>query len=115
MTKPPAKANASLGPEQFSGGIRGMSGDAFADDAPRRRARYKPTMDDALQERLAETRERIAALQRQIAEHRTAIARLEQAGGSTGHAKYLLAGLELLEASHRAREKELTELGKAEG
>jgi hypothetical protein len=64
-------------------------------------------MHDAILERLAETREKIATLQRQIAEQRAVIVKLEQAGGSTEHAKFLLAGLELLEASHRAREKEL--------
>ena len=60
-----------------------------------------------LRQRLAEVREKVTTLQRQIAEHRDLIAKLERAGSPTDHAKYLLAGLELLIAAQRDREKEL--------
>jgi len=55
----------------------------------------------ALQERLAEVEERISSMEHQIAQQRKLIADLELTGRSTSHAKYLLAGLELLQAARR--------------
>jgi hypothetical protein len=54
-----------------------------------------------IQQRLAETEERIANGQNQIAQQRRLIAELETNGHSASHAKYLLAGLELLQAARR--------------
>jgi hypothetical protein len=49
---------------------------------------------------------------RQITEQRALVARLERDGSPAEHAKYLLAGLELLQAAHRdSRDKILSELG----
>ena len=48
----------------------------------------------------------------QIGEQRSLVAKLERDGSPTDHAKYLLAGLELLQAAHRdGRDKILRELG----
>jgi hypothetical protein len=59
-------------------------------------------MDRAvLQQRLAKTVEQIASRQRHIAEQREIIAELERNGRPTDYAKYLLAGLELLQAAHQ--------------
>jgi hypothetical protein len=55
----------------------------------------------ALQERLAEVEERISSMEHQIAQQRKLIAELERNGSSASHAKYLLAGLELLQAARR--------------
>ena len=55
----------------------------------------------AIQKRLAETEERIASGRRQVAQQRELIADLDGNGRSTTHAKYLLAGLELLQAARR--------------
>ncbi len=55
----------------------------------------------ALEQRLAKIQERIANGLRQIAEQRQVIAELERNGGPVDHAKYLLAGLQLLQAAHR--------------
>jgi hypothetical protein len=49
--------------------------------------------------RLAETEERIASGKRQIAEQRKLIAKLEANGSPATRAKYLLAGIELLQAA----------------
>ena len=54
-----------------------------------------------IQERLAETEEQIANGENQIAQQRRLIAELETNGSSASHAKYLLAGLELLQAARR--------------
>ena len=54
-----------------------------------------------LQRRLAETEERIASGERQIAQQRKSIAMLEANGHSASHAKYLLAGMELLQSARR--------------
>ena len=59
----------------------------------------------ALEERLAGKEARIAGVQQQIAEQRQAIERLERAGQPADHAKYLLAGLELLHKAYRASRK----------
>jgi hypothetical protein len=56
----------------------------------------------ALEERLAGIEAKIAGVQQQIAEQRIAIERLERAGQPADHAKYLLAGLELLDKAYRA-------------
>jgi hypothetical protein len=68
----------------------------------------------ALQQRLAKTMEQIASGQRHIAQQRETIAELERNGRPADHAKYLLAGLELLQATHRDRRnrllKELSEI-----
>jgi hypothetical protein len=53
----------------------------------------------ALEQRLAETEERIANGARQIAHQRKLIAELEGDGREATHAKYLLAGLELLQSA----------------
>jgi hypothetical protein len=52
-----------------------------------------------LRRRLAETEERIASGERQIAEQRKLIAKLEANGSPATRAKYLLAGIELLQAA----------------
>jgi hypothetical protein len=57
----------------------------------------------ALQERLVEAEERISSMEHQIAQQRKLIADLESNGGSATLAKYLLAGLELLQAARRDR------------
>jgi hypothetical protein len=54
-----------------------------------------------IQERLAETEERIANGENQIAQQRRLIAELETNGSPASHAKYLLAGLELLQTARR--------------
>jgi hypothetical protein len=54
-----------------------------------------------IQQRLAETEEQIANGENQIAQQRGLIAELETNGSSASHAKYLLAGLELLQAARR--------------
>jgi hypothetical protein len=55
----------------------------------------------ALRQRLAEAEARITGVQQQIEEQREVIVKLESAGCPSDHAKYLLAGLELLQASYR--------------
>jgi hypothetical protein len=55
----------------------------------------------ALQRRLAETEERIANGERQIAQQRKLVAKLDADGRGAAHAKYLLAGLELLQSARR--------------
>jgi hypothetical protein len=54
-----------------------------------------------IQKRLAETEERIALGERQVAQQQEVIVKLEADGQSAAHAKYLLAGLELLQAARR--------------
>ncbi len=59
-------------------------------------------MDRAgLEQRLAKIEERIANGLRQIAQQREVIAEIERNGRPADHAKYLLAGLQLLQAAHR--------------
>ena len=66
-----------------------------------------------IEKRLAETEEQLAGGQRQIAEQREAIALLERTGRPVDHAKYLLAGLQLLQAARREdRSRLLKELAK---
>ena len=61
-----------------------------------------PNMDRfAIQKRPAETEERIALGQHQVAQQQELILKLEGDGQSAAHAKYLLAGLELLQAARR--------------
>jgi uncharacterized coiled-coil protein SlyX len=55
----------------------------------------------ALQQRLVETEERIANGEQQIAQQRKLVAELEGDGREADHAKYLLAGLELLQTARR--------------
>jgi len=55
----------------------------------------------ALQKRLAETEGQIANGERQIAQQRKLVAELEEDGREAAHAKYLLAGLELLQTARR--------------
>ena len=55
----------------------------------------------ALQLRLAETEERIAKGEQQIAQQRKLVAELEGDGREAAHARYLLAGLELLQTARR--------------
>jgi hypothetical protein len=71
-------------------------------------------MDRAdLQQRLLDIEAKISSGLHQITEQRQIIAELERGGSSTHHAKYLLAGLELLQAAHRDRRSRLLkELGK---
>jgi len=54
-----------------------------------------------IQQRLAETDEQIANGENQIAQQRRLIAQLETNGSPASHAKYLLAGLELLQTARR--------------
>jgi len=59
-------------------------------------------MDPAvLQQRLAETEDQIANGERQIAEQRKLVVELDGNGQPAAQAKYLLAGLELLQAARR--------------
>ena len=68
----------------------------------------------AIQKRLAETEERIALGQRQVAQQQELIVKLKADGQSAAHAKYLLAGLELLQAARRdSRDKLRKRLDKA--
>ena len=55
----------------------------------------------ALQQRLAETEDQIANGERQIAEQRKLVVELDGKGQPAAHAKYLLAGLELLQAARQ--------------
>jgi len=55
----------------------------------------------ALEQRFAEIEAKIVDVQHQIGEQREVIAKLKSASRPTDHAKYLLAGLELLQAAHR--------------
>jgi hypothetical protein len=55
----------------------------------------------ALERRLAETEEQIANGKQQIAQQRKLVAELEGDGREAAHAKYLLAGLELLQTARR--------------
>jgi cell division protein FtsL len=54
-----------------------------------------------LQQYLEEIEAKIAAKQHQIDEQREVIVKLESAGRTADHAKYLLAGLQLLQAAYR--------------
>jgi hypothetical protein len=55
----------------------------------------------ALQQRLMETEDQIANGEQQIAQQRKLVGALEADGRTAAHAKYLLAGLELLQAARR--------------
>jgi hypothetical protein len=69
----------------------------------------------SLEQDLADAEEQIASGQRRIAGQRQVIAELEHSRLPTDYAKYLLSGLELLQAAHRdARNRLLRELGKAD-
>jgi hypothetical protein len=70
-------------------------------------------MDRAvLQQRLAKLEAKIVGVQHRIDEQREVIITLESAGRSSDHAKYLLAGLELLQTAYRdSRIAVLAELG----
>jgi hypothetical protein len=52
-----------------------------------------------IQQRLAETEQRIASAERYIAQQHTLVAGLEKIGRPAAHAKYLLAGMRLLQAA----------------
>jgi hypothetical protein len=54
-----------------------------------------------VQQRLAETEQRIASGDRYIAQHSTLVAGLERIGRPVAHAKYLLAWMRLLHAARR--------------
>jgi hypothetical protein len=62
-----------------------------------------------LQRRLAETEERIASGEGQIAQQRKFIAMLEANGRPATHAKYLLTGIELLQAARLENRTRLLE------
>jgi hypothetical protein len=65
----------------------------------------------ALQQRLAKNAEKIASGQRRIAQQQEIVAELERNGRCADYARYLLAGLELLQAAHRkSRNRLLKEL-----
>jgi hypothetical protein len=80
-----------------------LVGLARLDAAPDlRRHSFVMIMDrSVIQERLAETEEQIANGENQIAQQRRLIAELETNGSPASHAKYLLAGLELLQTARR--------------
>ncbi|HEY4855670.1 MAG TPA: hypothetical protein VIH98_03215 [Xanthobacteraceae bacterium] len=59
----------------------------------------------ALEQRLRQIEAKIAAVQQQIREQHQVIAKLEGAGRPADHAKYLLAGLELLHTAYRTSRK----------
>jgi hypothetical protein len=71
-----------------------------------------PNMDiSAIQKRLTEIEEQIDLGRRQVAQQQEVIEKLEADGQSAAHAKYLLAGLELLQAARRdSRDKLLKRL-----
>jgi hypothetical protein len=54
-----------------------------------------------IQQRLVETEQRIARGDRYVAQHSTIVAGLERIGRPAAHAKYLLAGMRLLQAARR--------------
>jgi len=54
-----------------------------------------------IQQRLVETEQRIASGNRYIAQHSALVAGLERIGRPAAHAKYLLAGMRLLQAARR--------------
>ena len=64
----------------------------------------------AIQKRLAETEERIALGQRQVGQQQELIVKLEADRQSAAHARYLLAGLELLQAARRDSRDKLLRL-----
>jgi hypothetical protein len=69
----------------------------------------------SLEQDLADAEKRIASGQRRIDGQRQVIAELERSRRPTDYAKYLLSGLELLQAAHRdARNRLLRELGKTD-
>ena len=55
----------------------------------------------ALQRSLTELEAKIAGVQHKISEQRDVVVQLESAGRAADHAKYLLAGLALLEAAYK--------------
>jgi hypothetical protein len=61
----------------------------------------------ALAQGLAKMDAKIAGVRQQIGEQREVIVRLENAGQPADHAKYLLAGLELLQTAYEERRKAL--------
>jgi hypothetical protein len=61
----------------------------------------------ALQQRLADIEAKVKGVQHQIGGQRAVIVKLESADIPAGHAKYLLAGLELLEAAYRDSRTEI--------
>jgi hypothetical protein len=63
----------------------------------------------ALRQRLAETEERIARGERNITQQREIVAQRERNRNPVDHAKYLLAGLQLLQAVHRDNRNRLLE------
>ena len=66
----------------------------------------------ALEQRLAKIEAKIAGVQHQLGEQREVVIRLESAGCPADHAKYLLAGLELLQTAYQdSRIAILAELG----
>jgi hypothetical protein len=67
----------------------------------------------ALQQRLAGIEAKVKGVLRQIGGQREVIVKLESAHRSADHARYLLAGLELLEAAYRdSRTKIIADLSK---
>jgi uncharacterized coiled-coil protein SlyX len=65
-----------------------------------------------LERRLAEAEERAALIERQIAEQRKVIAELDANGRDAAHARYLLAGLELLLSARRSHRDSLPKQAK---
>ena len=61
----------------------------------------------ALQRRLAKTTAQITSGDRRIAQQREIVADLKSNGQPAEHARYLLAGLELLQAAHQKSRKQL--------
>jgi hypothetical protein len=66
-----------------------------------------PAHRAALQQRLANIEAKVKGVRHRIGEQREVIVKLESAGRPTDHAKYLLAGLELLEAAYRDSRTEI--------
>ncbi len=61
------------------------------------------TLRERLAQTLAQTEEQIAGGELRIARQREIVVDLERRGLSADHAKYLLAGFELLQAAYRDR------------
>ena len=82
-----------------------MRGEACADSKGGNRRgnmnMQSPMDRPALGHRLAEVEAKITGVQHQIGEQRQVIVKLESVGCPADHAKYLLAGLELLQAAYR--------------
>ena len=96
---------AAVEEERHGASICSTPPDCVDVDQGPRRSRIRVMDWSDLQKRLAETEERIANVERQIAGQRKVVAELDAMGGDAAHARYLLAGLELLRSAQRDSRK----------